>query len=155
MKNLHGNDVFLCPSRTTRNLHSHLHDAPLTKKHFQVTGYGIVSRSSTQSCTWWSFLLCLSACHSSALYLLSEWQRRHQRPVAGGGVRRPEGRPGEGAAEQGPLPAQSYRLCTVLVWQDSPKVVKIVSSALTQPCRSCGHQFRKYCLCPGGGNRWR
>lgn len=29
--------------RTTRNLHSHLHEAPLTKKHLQVTGYGIVS----------------------------------------------------------------------------------------------------------------
>lgn len=29
--------------RTTRNLHSHLHEAPMTKKHFQVTGYGIVS----------------------------------------------------------------------------------------------------------------
>uniref|UniRef100_A0A673C3P4 Protein O-mannosyl-transferase 2 n=1 Tax=Sphaeramia orbicularis TaxID=375764 RepID=A0A673C3P4_9TELE len=26
---------------TTRNLHSHLHEAPLTKKHFQVSGYGI------------------------------------------------------------------------------------------------------------------
>uniref|UniRef100_A0A8D3D3D7 Protein O-mannosyl-transferase 2 n=1 Tax=Scophthalmus maximus TaxID=52904 RepID=A0A8D3D3D7_SCOMX len=26
---------------TTRNLHSHLQEAPLTKKHFQVTGYGI------------------------------------------------------------------------------------------------------------------
>uniref|UniRef100_A0A3Q2YFR4 Protein O-mannosyl-transferase 2 n=1 Tax=Hippocampus comes TaxID=109280 RepID=A0A3Q2YFR4_HIPCM len=28
-------------SVTTRNLHSHLHEAPLTGKHFQVTGYGI------------------------------------------------------------------------------------------------------------------
>ncbi|XP_061751064.1 protein O-mannosyl-transferase 2 isoform X3 [Nerophis ophidion] len=27
--------------QTTRNLHSHLHEAPLTKKHFQVTGYGM------------------------------------------------------------------------------------------------------------------
>uniref|UniRef100_A0A672NS67 Protein O-mannosyl-transferase 2 n=1 Tax=Sinocyclocheilus grahami TaxID=75366 RepID=A0A672NS67_SINGR len=27
--------------RTTRNLHSHFHEAPLTKKHLQVTGYGI------------------------------------------------------------------------------------------------------------------
>lgn len=35
--------IFPCPFRTTRNLHSHLHEAPLTKKHFQVTGYGIVS----------------------------------------------------------------------------------------------------------------
>ncbi|KAG7282452.1 hypothetical protein CRUP_018169, partial [Coryphaenoides rupestris] len=26
---------------TTRNLHGHLHEAPLTRKHFQVTGYGI------------------------------------------------------------------------------------------------------------------
>lgn len=29
--------------RTSRNLHSHQHEAPLTRKHFQVTGYGIVS----------------------------------------------------------------------------------------------------------------
>lgn len=33
-------------SRTGRNLHSHLHEAPMTKKHFQVTGYGIVSMCS-------------------------------------------------------------------------------------------------------------
>ncbi|XP_010287365.1 PREDICTED: protein O-mannosyl-transferase 2-like, partial [Phaethon lepturus] len=26
---------------TSRNLHSHQHEAPLTRKHFQVTGYGI------------------------------------------------------------------------------------------------------------------
>ena len=42
---------FHCPYRTTRNLHTHLHEAPLTKKHFQVTGYGIVSSSTAQSCT--------------------------------------------------------------------------------------------------------
>lgn len=30
--------------RTTRNLHSHLHEAPMTKKHLQVTGYGLVSK---------------------------------------------------------------------------------------------------------------
>lgn len=30
-------------SRTGRNLHSHVHEAPMTKKHFQVTGYGTVS----------------------------------------------------------------------------------------------------------------
>uniref|UniRef100_A0A8B9RF71 Protein O-mannosyl-transferase 2 n=1 Tax=Astyanax mexicanus TaxID=7994 RepID=A0A8B9RF71_ASTMX len=34
-----GEREFLC--LTTRNLHSHLHEAPLTKKHLQVTGYGI------------------------------------------------------------------------------------------------------------------
>ena len=34
--------------RTTRNLHSHLHEAPLTKKHFQVTGYGIVSTTQQE-----------------------------------------------------------------------------------------------------------
>ncbi|MBV97788.1 Protein O-mannosyl-transferase 2, partial [Eschrichtius robustus] len=27
--------------RTSRNLHSHYHEAPLTRKHYQVTGYGI------------------------------------------------------------------------------------------------------------------
>uniref|UniRef100_A0A8C2ZVE4 Protein O-mannosyl-transferase 2 n=1 Tax=Cyclopterus lumpus TaxID=8103 RepID=A0A8C2ZVE4_CYCLU len=34
-------------SRTTRNLHGHLHEAPLTKKHFQVTGYGINGTGDT------------------------------------------------------------------------------------------------------------
>uniref|UniRef100_A0A8C9XEG7 Protein O-mannosyl-transferase 2 n=1 Tax=Sander lucioperca TaxID=283035 RepID=A0A8C9XEG7_SANLU len=33
--------------RTTRNLHGHLHEAPLTKKHFQVTGYGINGTGDT------------------------------------------------------------------------------------------------------------
>lgn len=51
------NPVFSCPFRTTRNLHSHLHEAPMTKKHFQVTGYGIVSMSTTQGCTKTDFLL--------------------------------------------------------------------------------------------------
>uniref|UniRef100_A0A8C9XHF3 Protein O-mannosyl-transferase 2 n=1 Tax=Sander lucioperca TaxID=283035 RepID=A0A8C9XHF3_SANLU len=32
---------------TTRNLHGHLHEAPLTKKHFQVTGYGINGTGDT------------------------------------------------------------------------------------------------------------
>uniref|UniRef100_A0A673BYX3 Protein O-mannosyl-transferase 2 n=1 Tax=Sphaeramia orbicularis TaxID=375764 RepID=A0A673BYX3_9TELE len=32
---------YLVIKKTTRNLHSHLHEAPLTKKHFQVSGYGI------------------------------------------------------------------------------------------------------------------
>lgn len=37
----HGDIIRLEHKETTRNLHSHLHQAPLTKKHFQVTGYGI------------------------------------------------------------------------------------------------------------------
>ncbi|XP_034077787.1 protein O-mannosyl-transferase 2 [Gymnodraco acuticeps] len=37
----HGDIIRLEHVETTRNLHSHLHEAPLTKKHFQVTGYGI------------------------------------------------------------------------------------------------------------------
>uniref|UniRef100_A0A3Q0RGF7 Protein O-mannosyl-transferase 2 n=1 Tax=Amphilophus citrinellus TaxID=61819 RepID=A0A3Q0RGF7_AMPCI len=37
----HGDIIRLEHKETTRNLHSHLHVAPLTKKHFQVTGYGI------------------------------------------------------------------------------------------------------------------
>ncbi|XP_061105285.1 protein O-mannosyl-transferase 2 [Conger conger] len=37
----HGDIIQLEHQETTRNLHSHLHEAPLTKKHFQVTGYGI------------------------------------------------------------------------------------------------------------------
>ncbi|XP_062325930.1 protein O-mannosyl-transferase 2 [Osmerus eperlanus] len=36
-----GDIIRLQHKETTRNLHSHLHEAPLTKKHFQVTGYGI------------------------------------------------------------------------------------------------------------------
>ncbi|XP_054651535.1 protein O-mannosyl-transferase 2 isoform X2 [Dunckerocampus dactyliophorus] len=37
----HGDIIRLEHKETTRNLHSHLHEAPLTKKHFQVTGYGM------------------------------------------------------------------------------------------------------------------
>ncbi|KAI4900392.1 hypothetical protein NFI96_017768, partial [Prochilodus magdalenae] len=37
----HGDIIRLEHKETTRNLHSHLHEAPLTKKHLQVTGYGI------------------------------------------------------------------------------------------------------------------
>ncbi|XP_022528270.2 protein O-mannosyl-transferase 2 isoform X3 [Astyanax mexicanus] len=37
----HGDIIRLEHRETTRNLHSHLHEAPLTKKHLQVTGYGI------------------------------------------------------------------------------------------------------------------
>uniref|UniRef100_A0AAY5KMW3 Protein O-mannosyl-transferase 2 n=1 Tax=Esox lucius TaxID=8010 RepID=A0AAY5KMW3_ESOLU len=37
----HGDVIRLEHKETTRNLHSHRHEAPLTKKHFQVTGYGI------------------------------------------------------------------------------------------------------------------
>lgn len=37
----HGDVIRLEHKETTRNLHSHLHVAPLTKKHHQVTGYGI------------------------------------------------------------------------------------------------------------------
>ncbi|XP_076017881.1 protein O-mannosyl-transferase 2 isoform X2 [Genypterus blacodes] len=37
----HGDIIRLEHKETTRNLHSHLHEAPMTKKHFQVTGYGI------------------------------------------------------------------------------------------------------------------
>lgn len=36
-------NLFQRVSRTSRNLHSHVHEAPMTKKHFQVTGYGTVS----------------------------------------------------------------------------------------------------------------
>lgn len=37
----HGDLVRLEHKETTRNLHSHFHEAPLTRKHYQVTGYGI------------------------------------------------------------------------------------------------------------------
>ncbi|XP_004624952.1 protein O-mannosyl-transferase 2 [Octodon degus] len=37
----HGDIIRLEHKETSRNLHSHYHEAPLTRKHFQVTGYGI------------------------------------------------------------------------------------------------------------------
>ncbi|XP_067848247.1 protein O-mannosyl-transferase 2 isoform X2 [Heptranchias perlo] len=37
----HGDVFRLEHKETSRNMHSHHHEAPLTKKHFQVTGYGI------------------------------------------------------------------------------------------------------------------
>ncbi|XP_059818943.1 protein O-mannosyl-transferase 2 isoform X3 [Hypanus sabinus] len=37
----HGDIITLEHKETSRNMHSHQHEAPLTKKHFQVTGYGI------------------------------------------------------------------------------------------------------------------
>ncbi|XP_072895222.1 protein O-mannosyl-transferase 2 isoform X1 [Hemitrygon akajei] len=37
----HGDVITLEHKETSRNMHSHQHEAPLTKKHFQVTGYGI------------------------------------------------------------------------------------------------------------------
>nr|XP_020469607.1 protein O-mannosyl-transferase 2 isoform X1 [Monopterus albus]XP_020469608.1 protein O-mannosyl-transferase 2 isoform X1 [Monopterus albus] len=43
----HGDIIRLQHKETTRNLHSHLHEAPLTKKHFQVTGYGINGTGDT------------------------------------------------------------------------------------------------------------
>lgn len=46
-------------SRTGRNLHSHVHEAPMTKKHFQVTGYGTVST--------FTFLTAFSVLHMDVL----------------------------------------------------------------------------------------
>uniref|UniRef100_A0A8C2ZT75 Protein O-mannosyl-transferase 2 n=1 Tax=Cyclopterus lumpus TaxID=8103 RepID=A0A8C2ZT75_CYCLU len=43
----HGDIIRLEHKETTRNLHGHLHEAPLTKKHFQVTGYGINGTGDT------------------------------------------------------------------------------------------------------------
>ncbi|KAL7992598.1 hypothetical protein Chor_016854 [Crotalus horridus] len=37
----HGDIICLEHKETSRNLHSHQHEAPLTRKHLQVTGYGI------------------------------------------------------------------------------------------------------------------
>lgn len=39
----HGDLVRLEHVQTRRNLHSHREAAPLTRKHYQVTGYGEVS----------------------------------------------------------------------------------------------------------------
>uniref|UniRef100_A0AAQ4P0H3 Protein O-mannosyl-transferase 2 n=1 Tax=Gasterosteus aculeatus aculeatus TaxID=481459 RepID=A0AAQ4P0H3_GASAC len=43
----HGDVIRLEHKETTRNLHGHLHAAPLTKKHFQVTGYGVNGTGDT------------------------------------------------------------------------------------------------------------
>lgn len=43
----HGDIIRLEHKETTRNLHAHLHEAPLTKKHYQVTGYGINGTGDT------------------------------------------------------------------------------------------------------------
>ncbi|XP_050008450.1 protein O-mannosyl-transferase 2 [Alexandromys fortis] len=43
----HGDIVRLEHKETTRNLHSHYHEAPLTRKHYQVTGYGINGTGDT------------------------------------------------------------------------------------------------------------
>lgn len=119
-KNLHITYFFPGLWRTTRNLHTHLHQAPMTKKHFQVTGYGVVSKQviycserltmfvfflffSSQShivaalFLIWLFFIIILLFWLSVCYLL-EWHRGRQWPVAGGGVRRSEGRLGEGAA---------------------------------------------------------
>uniref|UniRef100_H0YJQ7 Dolichyl-phosphate-mannose--protein mannosyltransferase n=1 Tax=Homo sapiens TaxID=9606 RepID=H0YJQ7_HUMAN len=37
----HGDIIRLEHKETSRNLHSHYHEAPMTRKHYQVTGYGI------------------------------------------------------------------------------------------------------------------
>ncbi|XP_067388778.1 protein O-mannosyl-transferase 2 [Emydura macquarii macquarii] len=37
----HGDVIRLEHKESSRNLHSHQHEAPMTRKHFQVTGYGI------------------------------------------------------------------------------------------------------------------
>lgn len=42
----HGDLVRLEHTQTKRNLHTHREQAPLTKKHFQVTGYGEVSHGN-------------------------------------------------------------------------------------------------------------
>lgn len=110
-------------SRTGRNLHSHIHEAPMTKKHFQVTGYGMVSTFiavTSSDCVICSTLRCR---------LSSEWLGWRQRPLAGGGVQRTKRRPCEGSAEQSSLPAQGHGLHTFLLWKDSPKVVTTDFSA--------------------------
>lgn len=89
----------------------------MTKKHFQVTGYGMVSTFtaiSSSDCVICSTLRCPFS---------TEWVRWRQWPMAGGGERRTKRRPCEGSAEQSSLPPQGHGLCTFLLWEDSPKVV--------------------------------
>ena len=45
----HGDLIRLEHVITHRNLHSHKEIAPISKKHYQVTGYGEVSPSSSNS----------------------------------------------------------------------------------------------------------
>ncbi|CAL1575225.1 unnamed protein product [Knipowitschia caucasica] len=52
----HGDVVRLEHKETTRSLHSHLHEAPLSKKHFQVTGYGM--NGSGDSNDLWQIQVC-------------------------------------------------------------------------------------------------
>lgn len=64
-------------SRTGRNLHSHVHEAPMTKKHYQVTGYGMVST--------FTFLTALSILHMLVLLevdiVWALWQCANFHPV--------------------------------------------------------------------------
>lgn len=55
--------------RTTRNLHSHLHEGPVTKKHFQVTGYGTVSTPMTRHSALHLYQI-LTVCHVSTFLLV-------------------------------------------------------------------------------------
>ncbi|CAL8300074.1 unnamed protein product [Boreogadus saida] len=52
----HGDIVRLEHKETTRNLHSHLQEAPMTRKHFQVTGYG--TNGSGDSNDLWRLEVC-------------------------------------------------------------------------------------------------
>lgn len=52
----HGDIIRLEHKETTRSLHSHLHEAPLTKKHFQVTGYGTNGTGDTNDL--WQVQVC-------------------------------------------------------------------------------------------------
>lgn len=130
--------------RTTRNLHSHLHEGPVTKKHFQVTGYGTVSTPMTRHSALRLYQM-LTACHISTFFWFLEWLRRHQWPVEGGGVRRSEGWSGESVTQQSPFCSSSNWLCALLFRQDSAQVVN--SLAVSSKCWFVQVKRSRYNMC--------
>ncbi|CAB1429412.1 unnamed protein product [Pleuronectes platessa] len=72
--------IQLAHKETTRNLHSHLYEAPLTKKHFQVTGYGINATGDTNDL--WQVEVCGGRKGDLVKVLRSKVRFRHRAAVA-------------------------------------------------------------------------
>lgn len=94
----------------------------------------------------------MTACHIFTFLWSSEWLRRHQWPVEGGGVRRSKGWSGESVTQQSPFCSPSDRLCALLLRQDSAQVV----NSLPVPSKWWFVQVKKsrYVFI-GAGNRGR
>lgn len=70
---------FLLTSRTSRNLHSHYHEAPLTRKHYQVTGYGIVSEQleceqDVKNCGTWLRAMWQNTSSTESWHVPKDWR---------------------------------------------------------------------------------